>query len=135
MKHTKLCRACLQELPLDSFYKSTSRTRDGFRHECKACWNKESMEYHRTNREEILEKRKEYHYQKSYGISRDEFLSMVEEQGGKCPVCSREDLVLDHCHDTGRVRGVLCNKCNQAIGNMLDNPALIRSLADWLETH
>jgi len=58
---------------------------------------------------------------KEYGLSPKEYHSLVNRQGGACAICgaspeSHFSLHIDHCHDTGRVRGLLCGKCNQAIG-------------------
>lgn len=66
---------------------------------------------------------------------------MLTEQEEKCRVCKTEfDLEdqnrkphVDHCHNTGRVRGILCFTCNTAIGKMKDDPELLRRAADYLE--
>lgn len=55
-------------------------------------------------------------------------------QGLRCAICRRETkLVVDHCHGTGRVRGLLCSKCNLGLGLFLDDVASIRAAADYLE--
>lgn len=62
-----------------------------------------------------------------YRLTRAERLSLVEAQRGRCAICSRteaelgEQLCVDHCHDTGRVRGLLCRSCNLGIGYLKDN--------------
>lgn len=86
------------------------------------------------NRKKRLAAGKERHYIKNYGITRDEFLKMREKAGG-CEVCGDTNTVLDHCHDSAQIRGVLCNRCNQALGSMRDNPSLIRSLAEYMDKH
>jgi hypothetical protein len=61
---------------------------------------------------------------------------LFKEQGLKCAVCGAKDGVtfhLDHCHGSGRERGVLCSRCNQALGLMQDDPARLRRAADYLE--
>lgn len=80
-----------------------------------------------------------------YGISVDKYLRMMEEQGGLCAVCGAEEsalrfgkttsLAVDHDHETGVVRGLLCGKCNAALGMMDDNPELLRAAADYLDQH
>jgi len=57
---------------------------------------------------------------KEYGISKDDFLSMLNKQSHECSICQKlltdKNTHIDHCHKTGSVRSLLCNKCNQAIG-------------------
>ena len=63
-------------------------------------------------------------------------ISYLRETYVVCEVCgepSNKTLHIDHDHATGAVRGVLCEGCNHALGNAKDNPALLRSLADYLE--
>jgi hypothetical protein len=129
----KVCRLCGEEKPLDHYYKSKARTRDGHRHECKMCVNFTTTKYYRENRENLVEKRKDYHYRRNYGITLNDFLRMSEEVGNSCEVCGDAPVVLDHCHTTGEVRGILCNKCNQALGLMRDNADLIVKLSDYLK--
>lgn len=65
---------------------------------------------------------------------------MAAAQGGVCAICGNgaEDtqhglLHVDHCHDKGHVRGLLCSPCNLALGLFRDNPALLRRAAEYLE--
>lgn len=61
-----------------------------------------------------------------HGITKDDWFALVAKQNGLCAVCQIEltdDPVTDHCHDTGRVRGILCRKCNTGIGLLGDDPA------------
>lgn len=69
-----------------------------------------------------------------YGITEDEYNAFVAKAEGKC-VCGN-DLVrphLDHCHETGVVRGLLCQPCNMALGLLRDDPARLRRLASYVE--
>ena len=73
---------------------------------------------------------------RSYGISVGEFNQMMEDQGHKCYICDGDNghiaLCIDHDHKTGKVRGLLCNKCNRAIGLLDDNPELLIIAAAYL---
>ena len=130
----KECRICGVEKPLEEYYKTTAGTKDGKRNECKPCWNVKAMDYYRANKERLKVGKREYHYRVTYGITHAEFIKMQKEAGG-CEVCGSTKTVLDHCHDSSLIRGILCNPCNQALGMLKDNPVLIRKLADYMDKH
>jgi len=60
---------------------------------------------------------------------------MIEAQGGTCAVCPGPPQHVDHDHETGEVRGILCSNCNQALGNVRDDPTPLRGLARYLDEH
>jgi hypothetical protein len=70
-----------------------------------------------------------------YHITLDDFDRMIVEQSGRCKICGQADpkLHIDHDHQTGKVRGLLCGPCNRALGIAKDNPALLRAMAAYLE--
>lgn len=75
-----------------------------------------------------------------YGIDRETFERMTADQGGLCAICHRppqiwRHLDVDHCHETNRVRGLLCRKCNVGIGAMEDVPDRMRAAAAYIESH
>lgn len=77
---------------------------------------------------------------KKYGLTLEQYDALLEAQGGVCAVCleDRRDrmgrrLHVDHDHETGRVRGLLCMRCNNAIGQAGESAATLRALADYLE--
>lgn len=80
---------------------------------------------------------------RSYKITLDDYETMLNAQGHKCKICGGEGfimnsnrhklkLVVDHCHSTGRVRGLLCHNCNRAIGLLQDNVATLKSAIAYL---
>lgn len=75
-------------------------------------------------------------YKKRFGITLDEYERMLAAQGGLCAVCGgrcrRGRLSVDHCHKTGRVRGLLCRSCNIILGLMQDNPEWLRQAEVYL---
>lgn len=71
-----------------------------------------------------------------YGMTPKAFAALLAEQGGVCAVCGTTrgtGPVVDHCHTTGKVRGILCSPCNVALGQMEDSPELLRRAAVYLE--
>lgn len=75
-----------------------------------------------------------YSLASKYGISVEDFKAMSAAQGGACLVCGVVGpLVVDHCHSSGVVRGLLCRVCNLGIGHMKDDPERLRAAADYLE--
>jgi hypothetical protein len=76
------------------------------------------------------------YYYKRYGLTLEQYQSLVEKQGGRCAICKRvleKILVVDHCHETGRVRGLLCDRCNAGLGMFVDNPLILKSAIEYLK--
>ena len=73
---------------------------------------------------------------RSYGIQVDEFEAMMLDQDSKCYICLGDNgliaLCIDHDHKTGKVRGLLCNNCNRALGLLQDKPELLIKAVDYL---
>ena len=73
---------------------------------------------------------------RSYGLQVNEFNAMMRDQDGKCYICGGDNghiaLSIDHDHKTGRVRGLLCNKCNRALGLFNDNLETLLKAVDYL---
>ena len=95
-------------------------------------WRERNKERHadQTARAKLMHK---------YGITMDDFDAMLEAQDGRCAICpatrpgGRGAWHVDHCHDTGIVRGLLCSNCNRGMGLLGDDPATLRAAADYLE--
>ena len=99
----------------------------------------------RLHRERHPEKAAEYTAKWRYGITADGYDRLFSEQNGRCAICNevesandrfgrtRVRLSVDHDHLTGRIRALLCHRCNTALGNAKDDPALLRQMADYLE--
>jgi hypothetical protein len=83
-----------------------------------------------------IEKAIDDFYRATFGISADDFDAMLLAQGGGCAICGRRpereaSLHVDHCHDTGRVRGIVCLNCNQGSASSATDPDLVeRAAAD-----
>lgn len=74
-----------------------------------------------------------------YGLTPEEAVLLLESQGGRCAICLKllkwpsKNAQIDHDHRTGKVRGILCMRCNRSIGAFEDSPRLLRFAADYLE--
>jgi hypothetical protein len=83
----------------------------------------------------------------SFGLTEEEYNDLFASQNGLCAICNGKEraraamtrniraLAIDHCHETDRVRGLLCSSCNRAVGLLKDDPELIRKAADYVERH
>lgn len=78
----------------------------------------------------------------NYGINREIYDEMGNRQGWVCAICAGPPLqgngnrlVVDHCHRTGKVRALLCARCNKGIGHLKDDPDLVRKALMYLEKH
>ncbi len=111
-----------------------------------------NKQYQQNNREKVLALRKDYRVRnkdalpqlrreanlKQYGLSTEQFEDMCKAQNGLCKICRQppngrwKTLVVDHCHTTGRIRGLLCSNCNLAVGHLRDNPQYAREAAAYL---
>lgn len=73
-----------------------------------------------------------------YGMTKEQYDDMFVKQFGECAICCKKQkhrLVVDHDHATGKARGLLCHKCNMAIGLLFDNSILLRAAADYLDRY
>lgn len=136
----KVCSHCRQEKPLSEYYITKKRLKSGKikehpRYICKACDRKAK----RARDKRTQEQRAEKHLQNTYGISLDDKRQMIIDQGCKCKICprslSKDDLSkshVDHCHETGYIRGVLCHNCNRGIGYLQHSPEILVSATQYL---
>lgn len=159
----KKCSTCKIEKPLSEFYPIANGV-GGVRPRCKVCacaaekkkygerdefrWSKLSKQAIKLRddpehkRNHMLAQRR-WHLKKNYGITIEDFSAMLDAQGGGCAICgSKQDpaepktrMVVDHCHRTGKVRGILCDLCNTAIGKFKDDTSLLMSAINYIQKH
>lgn len=76
--------------------------------------------------------------QRRYGITPARYAAMLKEQDGRCAICDqpagRRRLAVDHKHETGKIRGLLCTGCNTALGLFGDNTAVLRAAIQYLKS-
>jgi hypothetical protein len=91
-----------------------------------------SAEGPQRERAQIVRRRRE----REYGLTHDEFLALLDAQGGVCAICGngeqRRALAVDHDHETGAVRGLLCDRCNPMLGYARDNAAVLQAAIAYL---
>lgn len=103
--------------------------------------NKKQMSLYRKDYRLKPEVRQRRWYLKRYGITLEQFMDMLRAQGERCAICrnpfeqKRQSRNVDHCHETGVVRGILCFTCNSGLGNFRDNPAVLQRAAWYLLAH
>jgi hypothetical protein len=152
----KTCNTCKSEKNLSEFHKH-SRTKDGAYPDCKICTALKNKEWYTSNKERhaamsanwyaknktrATQKQQDWHYRSNYGISYEDFLALAEKQNNKCLICAidltftgkkQTRAVLDHDHDTGEIRGVLCSPCNTGIGLLKDSSNVLLSAYNYLK--
>lgn len=132
----KVCSLCQISKLLTEFYKE-SRVKDGRARRCKSCHIKITEEYRKKNLDvyrkagkkhwnKLDDKKKHAKWLRRYNLKQEDYLNMFNNQNGCCKICNQKcisgmNLSVDHCHKTGTVRGLLCRKCNTALGMFNDN--------------
>ena len=136
----KPCSKCRQQFPLTEFYSwivetKTKGPRKRYRYICKAC----DRQSKRARDKRTKQERANQSLLSRYGITAEIRDKLADIQGG-CGICGTKNpggryntWNVDHCHHTGKVRGVLCWDCNVGIGKLKDDAQLLRRAIQWLE--
>jgi hypothetical protein len=127
----QICTKCDELKELSEFYKSISKV-SGIAPECSSCTRKfqQTTRTHRSVQNDSLKKR--------YGITADEFDRLLKTQNMGCAICKttnpgRKNFGVDHNHETGEVRGLLCTKCNTGLGALGDSVKTLESAIEYLK--
>lgn len=127
----KKCPDCGEIKPLESFCRNRS-TKDGRAAYCRSCHN-------RRNRETVKRlygNTRHYHLTRRYGISAAEVDELIQQQGGLCAICGEERATqVDHDHQKGIVRGILCDGCNGGLSAFDEDDDLLERAEKYLEQH
>jgi hypothetical protein len=136
----KKCRCCLERKSNENFpasYTGNPSTK------CQDCWD---AGFQGVNNR-ITGTFRDYWLRKKFGIGEEDYAALFEKQGGKCAICGSDspkgrksgrggkvnNFYVDHCHQTGKVRGLLCNHCNRGLGLLGDNLAALESAVTYLK--
>ena len=135
----KKCPKCNNVKPFKDFYRSNC-SKTGITSFCKTCASEKGKEWEKKNKEKNKQKSRVSSLKRNYGLTPQDYKKMLNRQNGLCCICKTNDpgknklyFTVDHCHATGVVRGLLCVKCNCALGLLNDNPALFVAAKNYLE--
>lgn len=129
----KICKVCGVEKNIFDFYAG--------RKECKDCKNAAAKQWRKDNPENVekhLKRMRERAKERRYKITQLEFDKLLKDQKNKCAICSNKfkdskDTHIDHCHNSSKVRGLLCNSCNVALGQFQDNIEFMENSIKYLK--
>ena len=95
--------------------------------------------WYEKNKEKVLAKQKKRNLEsdlRKYGITLEKYEAMEKKQNGVCAICMEKEpnkkLAVDHCHITGKVRGLLCSNCNNGLGKFKDSKTLLIKAINYL---
>ncbi len=147
--NAKTCTKCKNNKKLTDFFKDKSK-KDSLRPSCKQCSNEvnkrrpdrlEKMKLWRVKNKEAV---KHNDLKTAFGIGLVEYNKMLLEQQDKCAICKNPETAfikslnktksfsVDHCHKTGRIRGLLCGKCNTALGLFKEDVSIMKLAINYL---
>lgn len=136
-----------------NFYKNRS-TDDGFNIHCKQCtkfyaqksynkdkkkYNAKTLEYRKRDPEKWIKRSRDNMLKREYGLTPEQWNDLFSSQNGCCKICNihsseiKKPLAVDHCHKSGKVRGLLCYHCNWLIGHAKDDKDILSSAIKYLE--
>lgn len=138
----KTCSKCRLTKELHLFSRHCRKS-DGYDSTCKDCVKIASREWRKNNPEKQRVSHKASWLKRAYGITLEEYNAIHSKQSGVCAICKQAetrvghwglklDLAVDHCHSTGRIRGLLCANCNQAIGLLRHLPENCKTAEQYL---
>lgn len=139
----KRCTKCGADKPLSAYGKQKGG-RFGPHPRCKECRQAQERARYAAKREDILAKQKanprkranqrRYERRMRYGVTDEFYEALVGHQQGLCAVCGEQvkKLCIDHDHETGVVRGLLCSPCNVGLGHLKDDPARLLAAVAYL---
>jgi hypothetical protein len=140
----KQCTVCKETKELDQFYNVKS-TKDGKGYRCKECDNKARQKWSANNPERSHLSQRQRNLKHRFGVDLEWYENQFKKQNYSCAICETKtnktvgdrqfwNFSVDHCHDSGKIRGILCNNCNRALGLFQDNPELLKKAASYVES-
>lgn len=149
MRHNKYCGICGAE-----------KYHNGKRWACRPCRNKKALEWQKVNKERANAKNRRWasknklkkinlarisKVKQQYNLTEEQYALLIKEHDNKCAICGREEriklkgtlwsLSIDHCHKTGKIRGLLCAQCNVGIAKFDENIIFFQNAIKYLIKH
>lgn len=152
MSEQRKCSQCQQVKPLVDFNKD-KKGRGGYGYSCKPCAAARAKRNYHENKEERKDSHRRYAQRpevkaasrdrmlrRKYGVTAKQYDRLLSKQGGVCAICKQDrrdtrqrEMPVDHDHDSGKVRGILCDHCNRVIGLFGDSPDVIARAIKYLK--
>lgn len=136
----RVCTKCKARHPLERFKRNSSSLNGRIR-ECDSCCSARSAARYRAalanDPSDIPRRSRTTYLRNKYGITQEQYDAMVVAQDGECRTCHIRGvpLVIDHDHDTGTVRALLCNDCNLALGHVNESVEVLHNLIRYVQSH
>lgn len=139
---TKQCTFCLEVKPISLFRDRGGEQAHLLKSRCNTCLFKQHRQWVTENPERVREYRDKDSWTLAKrcarrGITPEQLIDRYERQEECCAVCKADiglvDSAIDHNHQTGEFRGILCKQCNRALGMFKDSPAILRNAVEYLE--
>jgi hypothetical protein len=139
MAPVKVCKKCGLEKPREAFGPH-GVAKNGVKSECRACEAARAREYRAADKERVSAINRRSLLKTRYGMTEKVFSMLLEAQDHCCAICGTDDpggrgdgFVVDHCHDTGKIRGLLCTSCNTGLGLFKDDANALSKAIEYLE--
>lgn len=158
-KYVKVCKVH-GSLTIEQTTKE-NRKNNVIYYRCKACAKDTNIRFCKKNPEKVKQYAKNYRdkacldgrmrwrlIERKFGFKKEEYFKLLISQNNVCAICKKEEtakhktyknakkfLRVDHCHKTGKIRGLLCHKCNTAIGSLQDSIEILKSAISYLYFH
>lgn len=136
----KTCRKCKETKSKDQYTKA-NWSKDGLNTVCKTCYNLYINTWTSNKKEYVKRKARDNHIKRTYGVTPEEYDTLLTQQKGCCAICGehhsnlKRTLYVDHNHSTNEIRGLLCQHCNSLLGFSKDNINTIQNALIYLERY
>lgn len=129
----KKCTKCKKNKVI-SEYPFRNSSYDGYGTICRTCLRKLNRITYQKYKKRITLANKKHKLKKQYGLTIEEYHAMISSQAQKCKICDGlKSLVIDHDHETKKIRGLLCQDCNKGLGFFKDSKTFLQSAIKYLE--
>ncbi len=135
IRKTRTCTRCKKTKPVGEFYVYKARK---IQRVCKECDKAHRRKAARKYRVRETTAQRKWQIKNTYGLTLEQYDQMFEEQSGVCKTCGKVNrdgrrLYIDHNHETGKVRGLLCHRCNSLLGFVKDDTAILQNIIAYLK--